>query len=201
MMENLFSANVPTEVIQNLLDLQQDSFPQHSIDWEAVLEQLTGQSNLSEATFKFLVKCSITKRVNAIGLRQLRGGIAYDIEMCRPLINYSSFDKPTFRCTIQSKLTEYEATYSLLKETTTTLELAIWKNKMDEQSRVDNRCNKRIKIEEAAAREECRISCGADVVIQHVLPYLFPEAAVIQSDDDSSESDSDSSSDSGIESD
>ena len=138
-----------------------------------MLEQLTWQSNLSEATFKFLVKCSITKRVNAIGLRQLRDDIADDIEMCRPLIHYSKFDKSAFRCVIQSKLAEYEATYSLLKEATTTLELALWKNKTDEQNWVDSRRNKRIKIEEAAAREECRISCGADIVIQHVLPYLL----------------------------
>ena len=31
----------------------------------------------------------------------------------------------------------------------------------------------RIKLEEASVRQQCRVTCGADVVIRHVLPYLI----------------------------
>ena len=110
-------------------------------------------------------------------------------------------DKHAFLDTIRSKLTEYEAEYSKLKEATTILELALWKIKMNDHSQGGKRRNKMVKIAEADRRKQCRISCGADIVIQHVLLYLLPGAAVIQSEDSSSESDSDSASDSGIESD
>ena len=36
------------------------------------------------------------------------------------------------------------------------------------------RQNKKTKIEESDLRGQCRVSCGADIVIQHVLPYLLP---------------------------
>ena len=32
---------------------------------------------------------------------------------------------------------------------------------------------KKMKIEESDVREQCRINCRADIVIQHVLPYLL----------------------------
>ena len=107
------------------------------------------------------------------------------------------FDKGVFLSTIQSKLVEYETEYRKLKEATTILELALWKNKMNEYIQVGERRNKKIRIEQSDFREQCRISCGIEMVIQHVLPYVLPEVLGVQLDDDSSESDSDS----GIESD
>ena len=35
-----------------------------------------------------------------------------------------------------------------------------------------------MKIDEADLRGQYRISCGVDVVIAHVLPYLLPGAAI-----------------------
>ena len=171
MMKTLGKANTATEVIQKLFDLQKDSFPQHSIDWETVLEQLTGQSFVSEATIKFLVKCSITKRVNEIGLRNLRERLFDDIRTIRPMLN-GRLDRRAFLDTIRSKLTEYEAEYSKLKEATTILELALWKIKMNDHIQGGKRRNKMVKIAEADRRKQCRISCGADIVIPHVLLYL-----------------------------
>ena len=109
--------------------------------------------------------------MNAIGLKW-QGRIARDIEGWLFTHHNWVVDKSTFPSTIQSKLAEYEAEYSFLKEATTTLELALWQNKMCEQSKIDSSHNKRIKIDEDGLRKQCRIYCGADVVIQHVLPYL-----------------------------
>ena len=45
-----------------------------------------------------------------------------------------------------------------------------------------------IKTDESNVRRQCRITCGADVVIRHVLPYLITVA------DDEFESDSEADS-------
>jgi len=35
------------------------------------------------------------------------------------------------------------------------------------------RRRKKIKTEDASIRQQCRITCGDDVIIGHVLPYLL----------------------------
>ena len=173
MMETLGKANTATEVIQKLFDVQKDSFPQHSIDWETVLEQLMGPLYVSEASFRFLVKCSITKRVNEIGLKNLRERLFDGIRTIRPIFS-GRLDTRAYLDTIRSKLAEHETEYYKLKESTTIVELALWKKRMDDCGQGEERCKKKIKIEEAAGlRKQCRISCGADIVIQHVLPYII----------------------------
>ena len=60
------------------------------------------------------------------------------------------------------------------------LELALWKMKLDELNcqggKGATQCNKKRKIEDVYLRSQFRISCGADIVIEHVLPYLVEEA-------------------------
>ena len=182
MVKTLGNASAPSEVIQNLLDLQQESFPEQSIDWTQVVERLAEEElAVADETFRFLVKCSITKRIDAIGLKQLRDSVTHDIKTVRPTDGiYGNFDKAAYMTTIRSKLTEYEAEYYQLKEATTILELALWKKRVDEHSQSESRCIKRMKIDEADLWGQCRISCGVDVVIAHVLPYLLPGAAVIK---------------------
>jgi len=34
-------------------------------------------------------------------------------------------------------------------------------------------CQKKIKRDESIIRRQCRNTCGADVIIRHVLPYLI----------------------------
>jgi hypothetical protein len=34
-------------------------------------------------------------------------------------------------------------------------------------------CQKKIKIDESNIRQHCRVTCGADVIIGHVLPFLI----------------------------
>eukprot|EP00984_Skeletonema_dohrnii_P037635 scaffold39895_cov155-Skeletonema_dohrnii-CCMP3373.AAC.2 len=62
---------------------------------------------------------------------------------------------------------------SLLKEATTLLELAIWKAKLDEKEdcSIEGRA-KKAKIDTAGARNERRITSGANIVIRNVLPFL-----------------------------
>jgi hypothetical protein len=78
---------------------------------------------------------------------------------------------------VQSRLAQFESEYLKLKETTSLLELALWKAKMIESSpdKVEGgRNNKKLKMDASDFRMKCRISCGADHVITNVLPYLLP---------------------------
>ena len=66
--------------------------------------------------------------------------------------------------------------YVLLKEFTTLLELALWKAKLDEsqheRSFGSDQPAKKAKIDMKAARQEQRITSGANIVIKNVLPFL-----------------------------
>ena len=96
---------------------------------------------------------------------------------------------------VESKLSHYETEYQRLKEATATLELALWKTTLDELGKGGNTMsNKKRKIDGSEIRSRCRISCGTDIVIQHVLPYLI---VVPLEDCHSDEEDNDSSSEEG----
>ena len=57
-----------------------------------------------------------------------------------------------------------------VKEGITLLELALWKAKLCEKE--DERKTKKAKIDAEIARKERRVTCGADMVIKNVLPFL-----------------------------
>lgn len=68
----------------------------------------------------------------------------------------------------KEKLAYFEDKYAKLKEITTILELALWKMRLNENSHQIKKEN-----DESSMRQQCRITCGADIVIRHVLPYLI----------------------------
>eukprot|EP00984_Skeletonema_dohrnii_P036116 scaffold36711_cov161-Skeletonema_dohrnii-CCMP3373.AAC.1 len=73
------------------------------------------------------------------------------------------------------KIDHYKAEhYRFVKEGITLLELALWKAKLDEIE--DNYSaegrTKKAKVDAESARKEKRITCGADMVIKNVLPFL-----------------------------
>jgi demethoxyubiquinone hydroxylase (CLK1/Coq7/Cat5 family) len=76
---------------------------------------------------------------------------------------------------IREKLTYFENEFPKLKEATTMLELAVWKMKMNEKSHQDmaTQSQKKVKTDESSIRQQCRITCGADVIIEYVLPFLI----------------------------
>jgi hypothetical protein len=67
--------------------------------------------------------------------------------------------------------------YTLLKKFTTLLELALWKVKLDEsqdeRSIGSDQPAKKSRIDIMAARQEKRITSGANIVITNVLPFLM----------------------------
>ena len=72
------------------------------------------------------------------------------------------------------KLDHYKVEHNrYVKEGITLLELALWKAKLGEQedNSVEER-TKNAKVDATSARKERRITCGADIVIKNVLPFL-----------------------------
>jgi hypothetical protein len=48
------------------------------------------------------------------------------------------------------------------------MELVLWTMRMNENSYQIKKEN-----DESSLRRQCRITCGADVIIRHILPYLI----------------------------
>lgn len=181
MAETLGLANAPPAVIQNLLNVRQELYPQQELDWNRVHGELAAPTGpdgsvhfLSSDTFCFLAKCSIASRVKAIGTRHLRDFMAME------LLTFWPERHPDQRASIrlwldevQTRLSQFESEYLEMKEATSLLELALGKAKMIESSpdKVEGgRNNKKLKMDASDFRMKCHISCGADHLIENVLP-------------------------------
>jgi hypothetical protein len=195
MLITLGQANPPVSVIQNLLDVRQTLSPGYTIDWDQVLGVLVERTEWNEPhanpkTFCFLTRCSIVTRVSAIGVKHFRDAMD-DYWMG----DEDDFSRQAWHTETLTQLEYYEFEYRRLKEMTSLLELALWKKKIDNSSlghggTMDTR-NKKMKMDPSEFRLQCRISCGADQVIENVLPYLFPPDFVLSIDDISDDDDDD----------
>ena len=66
--------------------------------------------------------------------------------------------------------------YALLKEDMTQLELSLWKANLHEEEEKEKeqeeQPTKKAKLDAAASRHEARVTCGASIIIPHVLSFL-----------------------------
>ena len=121
-------------------------------------------------TFRYLLHISISDRLDSLNVRKWR----IEFEKC---INEFP-DKASVREEEARALYAKLETYESLKEGTSILELALWKAKIDDfVSRNGGQCcNKRARINnEVSYKDQCRINCGADIVVRNVLRYLLPK--------------------------
>ena len=136
---------------------------------EDLFEKLAEHRHFSFKPFRLLIQHGYTERVNAIGLKKMRDEITARMNTSAPpYCNCKSWLEG-----VRSKLVQYEEEYIRLKEATTILELAMWKNEMNES---DTKKRKRTEESGSNYRQQCRIGCSADIVIDHVLPYLLPSS-------------------------
>jgi hypothetical protein len=168
MVITLGRANAPVDVIQNLLVVQHTLYPGYNIGWDQILLQLARATTRTEpfaspAAFCFITRCSIATRVRAIGVKHFRDDMA-DNWMGN---EDSDFNREMWCNETLTKLEYYESEYENLKESTSLLELALWKMNIDASS-TDNDV-----AMEVDNRLQCRINCGAEYVIENVLPYLL----------------------------
>jgi hypothetical protein len=139
---------------------------------------------------QFLFMCGMSESVEALAFQVWRDHVTNMIQTADYKHNE---DNRSILHGIQIRITHFQSEVSKLKEATTILELALWKLRMNEKIPQEeaSHCRKKMKSDKSSIRQQCRITCGADVVIRHVLPYLVT-VAVEESDSDS---DSNASSD------
>ena len=195
MVETMGRCDTPKESIENLLCVKQLHFPEQPIDWEYLLNKFTQPSLFSfQSTFKermqFLVMCGMSERVEALAFKVWRvcmtnmihtAAFVYDDDdnddNDDDYINgeQSPWDNTVILREIREKLAHFEDEMPRLEEATTILELALWKNMLDVNSKKmeTNCCQKKMRSDESDVRQQCRVTCGADVVIGHVMPFLI----------------------------
>jgi hypothetical protein len=178
MVETMGRCDTPKERIENLLCFKQLHFPDQPLDWDYLLDKFVHPSDLYmpglplQERMQYLFLCGFSTRVEALFFKLWRDHIT-------KLIQTSNFeykgDNLCILLRIQSKLAHFEDELPQLKEITTILELALWKMRMNEKSHYDIATpgQKKIKSDESSFRQQCRVTCGADVVIGYVLPFAI----------------------------
>jgi len=179
MVETMGRTDTPKERIENLLHVKQMFYPDQPIDWEYLLEMFAQPSCVSyESIFtermQFLVMCGMTLRVEALAFKVWRDCITN-------MIHTAAFvyggDNTVILREIQDKLAHFEYEMPRLKEATSILEIALWKMKINEKSHnyKNQTRHKKIKTDDSSIRSQSRVTCGADVIIRHVLPFLISD--------------------------
>ena len=178
MVETMGRTDTPKERIENLLCVKQIHFPEQPIDWEYLLNDFMRQSNVCfQSIFtermQLLVTCGMSESVESIPFKVWRDHITKMIKTSK--FEYNRDNLVILR-EIRAKLASFGGELIQLKEATTILELALWKMKMNEKKSnqdIATQSQKRIKTGESITRQQCHVTCGADVVIGPVLQFLI----------------------------
>jgi hypothetical protein len=178
MVETMGRCDTPKERIENLLCVQRMHFPEQSLNWVYLLNKFAEPSkfSLSGGPFlermRFLFTCGMSDRVEALEFRLWRNHIknmihTFDFAMRR--------DNSAILHQIRAKLDHFEDELPKLKDVTTILELALWKMNMSKNGHQDRatQSQKKMKVDDSSIRSQNRVTCGADVVIGHMLPFLI----------------------------
>ena len=178
MVETMGRCDTPKERIENLIHVKKMHFPEQSIDWGYLLDKFANNSlyrsfsSLFTERMKFLYMCGMSSRVEALPFQVWRDFITNMIQTAAFEHNRENL---AILHGIQDQCTHFEDKLPKLKEITSILELALWKMKLNKKIHQDlsTGSQKKMKKDESDIRRQCRISCGAEVVIGHVLPYLI----------------------------
>jgi hypothetical protein len=177
MVETIGRCDTLKESIGNLLQVKQMHFPEQPIDWGYLLDKFARPSFLSFSTeflegMQFLVMCGMSAHVESLAFQVWRDHITNMIQTA--VFEWMEDNSGVLR-RIRRKIAHFKDELPRLKEATSILEIALWKMKINNNSLEENttRSQKKVKIEESDIRSKCRIICGADVVIGHVLPFLI----------------------------
>jgi hypothetical protein len=176
MVETMGRSDTPKENIENMLRMKQLHFPEHPLDWEFLLDKLTYSSQFSfQSTFiermQFLFKCGLSSRVEALAFKVWRDCITNMIQTAGFESRRNNQNNLILR-EIRRRIIHFQKELPKLKEATTILELALWKNRLDENGHTTTYCQKKMRTDESSIRSQNRVTCGADIVIEHVLPFL-----------------------------
>jgi hypothetical protein len=155
-------------------------YPEQPIDWVYLLDEFANSNCVSfsgapnQERMQFLFMCGMSERVEALPFKIWRDHVTNMIQ--NATFKWREDNHPILR-RIQEKLAYFEEELPKLKDATTMLELALWKMKMSQNGQnIKNQthCQKKIKAD-SSSRSQNRVTCGADFVIGHVLPFLISD--------------------------
>jgi hypothetical protein len=179
MVETMGRCDTTKGSIENLLRVKQMHFPEQPLYWEYLLDRLprlevldfSDGGQLYQERMQFLSMCGLSSRIESLGIKIWRDDITNMIHTAN--FSWRSNNLDIMR-RIRYTLAHFEDELSKLKHITTILELALWKMKMNEKSHQDmaTQRKKKMKANDSSIRSESRVTCGADVVIGHVLPFM-----------------------------
>ena len=146
------------------------------IDWNGLAETAITLSGLdkyiNKETFRYLVARSVRKRANV--MRKCTKLFNVMLDAIRT--DFEEQGRQDFAKHVRQKVEACEDKYNSMIEGTTMIELALWKNKMDDYcgQQKKTRRSKKLRMDDTAMRKQCRLGCGAEtnIVIKHILPYL-----------------------------
>jgi hypothetical protein len=180
MVETMGRTDTPKESIENLLCVKQMHFPSQSIDWGYLLDEFSQPSYYSlsgaplQDRMQFLLMCGMAPQVEALAFKIWRDHIT---NMIHAAVFEWRKDHSDILQRIREKIAHFEDEVLKLKEASTILELALWKARMTVNEKIHQvvmcGCQEKVRIDKSEVQRQCRIKCGADVVIRHVLPYLI----------------------------
>jgi hypothetical protein len=177
MVETMGRCDTPKERIENLLRVKQMHFHSQHINWVYLLNKFAQPSRVpfygapNQERLQFLFMCGMSTRVEALAFQVWRDHITN----MNQTADYKWMEDNTgVLRRIRRKIAHFEDELPKLKEATSMLELALWKMEMNEKICQDmaTQGQKKVKTDESSIRQQCRITCGADVIIGHVLPFL-----------------------------
>jgi len=169
MILTLAKRDVPLTNIKKLITAQQRFSPEYDYNIQSIVVELAASDATREGcwytsieTFQYLLRVSITDRLDSLDIKRWR----IDMENCIKSLPDEAKNREHDTQAVYDRL----ATYESIKEGTSVLELAFWKAKIDESR------NKKPRVDsQVSYRDQCRVNCGADLVIRNVLPYLLPK--------------------------
>lgn len=163
------NSTIPLSNIKRLIHVHHTNFAEQEYDMQSVVLELaigdTSQSAFCCGTpieiFKYLLQVSIETRLDVLNVRQWRDELERDVST----FPGKAIAREYAARVIYVKLDMYE----VVKEATSVLELALWQKKINDDCAANNKGNAI-----SQSREECRINCGAEIIIRGVLRYLLP---------------------------
>ena len=179
MLETLGHVDATGDLIHRLRNIHRH-VPDQCIDWDALVENATIHSNsnhltfITENSFITLVICRVIKRAREL-LRIKTLHNEMDAVVMRS-IPEGTQGRRDFVEMFHKELDGCEDKYNRFMEALTSIELVLWKNKMDDccGQQKKTRRSKKMRMDDSNMRKQCRLRCGAEtnIVIEHVLPYL-----------------------------
>jgi hypothetical protein len=184
MVETMGRCDTPKESIEKLLSMKQMHFPEQPLDWGYLLVNFAHPTIHSfgglpfQERMRYLFMCGLSDRVEALAFKGWRKSILNRIHAADFKWAEDDRHNSVILHRIQTKIAHFEDELPRLKEITTILELALWKISLNENNYLEEMVQrqKKIKTDKSSMRRHCRIICGADVLIGHVLPYLIAES-------------------------